>query len=81
MEINPKIGQLITDGYCRNEGDRRGYDEEWYEFSPDELDTLISLIVQECALVCKTGAVSNIDYNTGRLHCYSDIINHFGVKK
>ena len=38
------------------------------------------LIIQECAKVCKTGAVSNIDYNTGRLHCYSDIINHFGVK-
>ena len=38
------------------------------------------LIIKECAKVCKTGAVSNIDYNTGRLHCYSDIINHFGVK-
>ena len=43
MNINPKIGQLITDGYCLGDDDRRGFDREWYEFSPDELDTLISL--------------------------------------
>ena len=49
MKINPKIGQLITDSYCRTEGNRREFDEEWYEFSPDELDTLIALIVNECA--------------------------------
>ena len=75
MKINPKIGQLINDCYYIGDGDRRGFDDEWYEFSPDELNTLISLIVVECAEVCKTGTVSK-----GRLRCYSDIMKHFGVK-
>ena len=49
-------------------------------YTEKELEKFAELIIKECAEVCKTGAVSNIDYNTGRLHCYSDIINHFGVK-
>ena len=50
-------------------------------YTEKELEKFAKLIVKECAEICKTGAVSNIDYNTGRLHCYSDIINHFGSEK
>jgi hypothetical protein len=34
------------------------------------------LIVQECIQVCSS-RVGNSDYNTGRMHCASDIKEHF----
>jgi hypothetical protein len=36
------------------------------------------LIVEECIEVCKS-RVGNSDYNTGRLHCVSDIRERFGL--
>ena len=36
------------------------------------------LIVEECINVCKS-RVGNSDYNTGRLHCVSDIRERFGL--
>ena len=38
------------------------------------------LIVNECLKMCKT-AVGNKDYNTGRMHCYDNIKEHFGVEE
>jgi hypothetical protein len=38
------------------------------------------LIIQECIKVC-TSRIGNSDYNTGRLHCVSDLKEHFGVKE
>ena len=40
---------------------------------------LAELIVQEAIIVCNS-RVGNSDYNTGRMHCASDIKEHFGVK-
>lgn len=37
------------------------------------------LIVKECMSMCIT-AVGNADYNTGRMHCYNNIKEHFGVE-
>ena len=37
-------------------------------------------IVQECIKVCSC-RVGNSDYNTGRMHCVSDLKEHFGVDK
>lgn len=39
---------------------------------------LIELIVKECIEVCNS-RVGNSDYNTGRMHCVSDIKERFGV--
>ena len=36
------------------------------------------LIIKECISVCNS-RVGGSDYNTGRLHCISDIKDHFGV--
>ena len=41
---------------------------------------LAELIVRECMSMCKT-AVGNRDYNTGRMHCYDNIKQHFGVEE
>jgi hypothetical protein len=38
------------------------------------------LIVRECIQVCKS-RVGNNDYNTGRMHCVSDLKEHFGVEE
>ena len=37
------------------------------------------LIVKECLSLCST-SVGNKDYNTGRMHCYDNIKEHFGVE-
>jgi len=44
------------------------------------LEKFAELIVQECLKMCKT-AVGNKDYNTGRMHCYDNIKEHFGVEE
>ena len=38
------------------------------------------MIVQKCMALCTT-SVGNADYNTGRLHCYNNIKEHFGMKQ
>ena len=43
-------------------------------------DKFAELIVRECMEVCKS-RVGNSDYNTGRMHCVSDLKEHFGVEE
>ena len=70
--MNDKIIQLITDGYCIFE------DREWYEFSPDELDTLVELIAKECMLLC---TCENPDPRDSiELQCSNRIKEHFGIE-
>ena len=42
-------------------------------------DKFAELIVKECLAVCRNRA-GNSDYNTGRMHCVSDLKEHFGVE-
>ena len=44
-----------------------------------DYEKFAELIVQECMEVCKS-RVGNSDYNTGRMHCVSDLKEHFGVE-
>ena len=46
----------------------------------DYLEKFAELIVRECVQVCKS-RVGNSDYNTGRMHCASDLKEHFGVEE
>lgn len=41
---------------------------------------LCDAVVKECIRVCNS-RVGNSDYNTGRMHCASDIREHFGVEE
>jgi len=43
------------------------------------LEKYAELIVRECIQVCNS-RVGNSDYNTGRMHCVSDLKEHFGVE-
>lgn len=44
------------------------------------IDKFAELIVKECIEVCNS-RVGNSDYNTGRMHCASDLKEHFGVEE
>jgi hypothetical protein len=65
MTPNPKIQELIKSMGIIPEG-------EHYEIA--------ERIIQECIQVCKS-RVGNSDYNTGRMHCVSDLKEHFGVEE
>ena len=41
---------------------------------------LCEAVIKECIEVCNS-RVGNSDYNTGRMHCASDIREHFGVER
>jgi hypothetical protein len=45
----------------------------------ESIEYFAELIVRECMYMCRT-AVGNADYNTGRMHCYNNIKEHFGVE-
>lgn len=49
-----------------------------YLLRHDELEKFAELIALDCIEVCKS-RVGNSDYNTGRLHCVSDIRERFGL--
>ena len=65
MTPNPKIQELIKSMGIIPEG-------EHYEIA--------ERFIQECIQVCKS-RVGNSDYNTGRMHCVSDLKEHFGVEE
>ena len=46
----------------------------------EAFEQFAELIVKECIQVCKS-RVGNSDYNTGRMHCVSDLKEHFGVEE
>ena len=46
----------------------------------EEIEKFAELIVKECVEVCNS-RVGNSDYNTGRMHCASDLKEHFGVEE
>lgn len=50
-----------------------------WQFYDIELEKFAELIIAECVSVCNN-RVGNSDYNTGRMHCASDIKEYFGVK-
>ena len=65
MTPNPKIRELIVSMGIIPES-------EHYEIA--------ERVIQECMSLCKT-SVGNKDYNTGRMHCYDNIKEHFGVEE
>lgn len=47
-------------------------------FSDLLLEKFAELIVLQCIEICNS-RVGNSDYNTGRMHCVSDLKEHFGL--
>jgi hypothetical protein len=80
--MNDKITKLALDAGLMNYVD--GETPRHYFVSGnaelEEVQRFAELIIQEFTNVCKTGGVSNSDYNTGRLHCVYDIKKHFEIK-
>lgn len=76
MKINPTIQKLIDQSTETLSGwdERRGNFKETY----CDKHKLSNLIILECIKICNS-RVGNSDYNTGRMHCASDIKEHFGI--
>ena len=69
--MNERIRELAEQAGCSIDG--MGYGE-------GNVEKFAELIVRECVEVCKS-RVGNSDYNTGRMHCASDLKEHFGVEE
>ena len=72
--MNERIQELadLAEGHADVIVDQGG------DFHPAYTEKLAELIVLDCIEVCKS-RVGNSDYNTGRLHCVSDIRERFGL--
>ena len=79
--MNERIKELVQEAI--------DYADKAYTYTPEEgfniqewdkirLEKFAELILQECIEVCNS-RVGNSDYNTGRMHCASDLKEHFGV--
>ena len=81
--MNEKIKELAHEADFIHKR-HNGSEWRWGYIDPElnaKLEKFAELIVKECIIVCKTGGVSNSDYNTGRLHCAVGIKEHFGIEK
>jgi hypothetical protein len=75
--MNEKIKELIAQATTEEHGVIQPRQiSTVYHFDKEKF---AELIVRECIQVCKN-RVANHDYNTGRMHCVSDIKDHFGLK-
>lgn len=75
--MNERIQELAVKAKLMAEEDinrQISYNTELKAFA----EKFAELIVLDCIEVCKS-RVGNSDYNTGRLHCVSDIRERFGL--
>lgn len=63
-----------------NQSKTSGVHPEFGEYDKYSAEKFAELIVLECIEVCKS-RVGNSDYTTGRMHCVSDLKEHFGVEE
>lgn len=71
--MNKNLIQKLLDKSC--------WDQQAQIELEDQIDIekFAELIVQECVMICNA-RVSSAEYNTGRMHCASDIQEHFGIE-
>lgn len=72
--MNEELIQRLVD-QCVVKRERHGTTVDVLQSRP-----FAELIVRECIKVCNS-RVGNSDYNTGRMHCASDLKEHFGVEE
>ena len=75
--MNENLERLLPNPFAV---DYIGTDEPIDIYTEKEMLEFAEIIIKKCVIVCKTGGVSNSDYNTGRLHCVYDIKQYFGVE-
>ena len=80
--MNERIKELVLQA---NPASKKIYESDNWEYNcaawcAQDVEKFAELIVRECVEVCKS-RVGNSDYNTGRMHCASDLKEHFGLNK
>ena len=73
--MNERIKELWDKAADSTAAFPSGQNNSW-ETQVNFMEKFAELIVEECINVCKS-RVGNSDYNTGRLHCVSDIRERF----
>ena len=78
--MNEKFNQLLQAATA--EVDSTISEDEWRTYIHDNAiqAKFAEMIIRECIEVCKS-RVGNSDYNTGRMHCVSDLKEHFGLEE
>lgn len=74
---------MFDEIYDRTLFEKYGKDGEYiamHQMDSEFQRLFMTNIVKECVKICYS-RVSNSDYNTGRMHCASDIKEHFGVEE
>lgn len=51
-----------------------GYNDQ--QCDPEVVANFTRLVIEECLTACRS-RIGPQEYNTGRMHCASDIIDHF----
>jgi hypothetical protein len=76
-QVTQKINKIVEDSYTSYTFKN---DRKLYTFDEDGIRRLVDGVIQECIEACKS-RVGSSDYNTGRMHCISDIKEQFGIKQ
>lgn len=72
----------LNDERIRELAEQAGYELDMFgvgHWDMPECKKFVELIILECVKVCSIRA-GNSDYNTGRMHCASDIAEYFGMR-
>lgn len=77
--MNNKIKELAEQAGGRTKSWCACHDYPYFQLLDEDISKFAELIVLECMEVCKS-RVGNSDYNTARMHCVSDLKEHFGVE-
>lgn len=77
--MNERIKELAGQKaeYWMNHYDRKSLAD--MELLRKDIEKFTELLILDCIKVCKLRA-GNSDYNTGRMHCASDIAEYFGMR-
>ena len=78
--INERIKELAEQAGITTNLDTEYFEKDMNKWVDYFSEKFAELMVKECIEVCNS-RIGNSDYNTGRMHCASDLKQHFGVEE
>ena len=77
--MNERIRLLAEQAGITTNLDTEYFEKDMNKWVDYFAEKFAELMVKECIEVCNS-RIGNSDYNTGRMHCASDLKQHFGVE-
>ena len=78
--MNERIRLLVEQAGITTNLDTEYFEKDMNKWVDYFSEKFAELMVKECIEVCNS-RIGNSDYNTGRMHCASDLKQHFGVER